>query len=42
MHCSVPVRSVGLSRCRYRRRAIEYEYEYEYEYRPLRGLSTNY
>ena len=40
MHCSVPVRSVGQSRCRYRRRAIEYEYEYEY--RPLRGLSTNY
>ncbi len=35
MHCSVPVRSVGQSRCRYRRRAIEYEY------RPLRGLSTN-
>ena len=38
MHCSVPARRVGQSRCRYRRRAIEYEYEY----RPLRGLSTNY
>ena len=27
MHCSVRVRSVGQSPCRYRRRAIEYEYE---------------
>ena len=37
MHCSVRVRGVGQSRCRYRRRAVEYEYrtlarpEYEYE-----------
>ena len=41
MRYSVPVRSVGQSRCRYRRRAIEYEYEYrtlarpEYEYEGL-------
>jgi hypothetical protein len=38
MYHYVPVRSIGPSRCCYRRRAIEYEYEYrtlmrpEYEY----------
>jgi hypothetical protein len=30
MRCSAWVRSIGPSRCCYRRRAIEYEYEYEY------------